>query len=79
MLQMVTTILKKETSPENNVRKLQSISKDWIMPTSLEQREILKALVLAEYTFRLVMCHDKQGKQGYLHRHRRNGKGNLSR
>jgi hypothetical protein len=37
---MVTTVLKKETSPENNVLKLQSISKDWIIPTSLEQREI---------------------------------------
>jgi hypothetical protein len=32
------------------VLKLQSISKDWIIPTSLEQREIWKALVLAKYT-----------------------------
>jgi len=33
---MVTTVLSKEKSPQNNVLKLQSISKDWIMPTTVE-------------------------------------------
>ena len=36
VLQMVTTVLKKENSPENNVLKLQSISKGWIIPTDVE-------------------------------------------
>jgi hypothetical protein len=47
---MDTTVLKKEKSPENNVLKTQSISKDWIMTTAVELREILKALFLAKYT-----------------------------
>jgi hypothetical protein len=38
---MDTTVLKKERSPENNVLKLQSISKDCIMSTAVELREIL--------------------------------------
>jgi len=36
VLQMVTTVLKKEKSPQNNVVKLQSISKYWITPTTVE-------------------------------------------
>jgi len=36
VLQMVTTVLKNEKSPQNNVLKLQSISKSWIMPTTVE-------------------------------------------
>jgi hypothetical protein len=33
---MVTTVLNKEKSPENNVLKLQGISTDWVMPTAVK-------------------------------------------
>ena len=36
VLQMDTTVLQKEKSPQNNVFQLQNISKDWIMPTAVK-------------------------------------------